>query len=446
MIQSDGQSGVSGDAESRSRGARLSDQIHFGPLLLDLATLRVWSDGADLKLRPQAFHALKILIERSGEYIDYDQLIRDAWGGNVVSRHTVNTTIGAVRKALGEYGSCITYRPKLGYRLQAPGTDDLVRTARHLYDRFTRKGFESALSDFQLAADADPTNHRAVEGVANCYLMLALFGMRPPREMQIGFTEAHRRAVAIKGWTSDLRSTYALALHMFERRFEEAEAEFLRSLREKPFAGTYLRLALLYSTMGRLDDAVNVAAQARKLDPLLPTLAATEVFLHLCRGNFEAAINCGKKGLDLHPYLHLDRAYYAQALEYAGRVDEALAEYRLARVIAPDITWVRALEARCLARIGRCQEAEDIAEELVETRLTEYVDAYYVSLLLDALGHRDDALSELERAVEENSATLYMLDVDPKLQPIRSDPRFQPLRNKLFGGKAPQLSSSPTLA
>jgi len=59
-----------------------------------------------------------------------------------------------------------------------------------------------------------------------------------------------------------------------------------------------------------------------------------------------------------------------------------------------------------------------------------------VALLLDALGHRDDALAELERAVEENSATLYMVDVDPKLQPLRADPRFQPLRNKLFGVKA----------
>jgi tetratricopeptide (TPR) repeat protein len=223
---------------------------------------------------------------------------------------------------------------------------------------------------------------------------------------------------------------------MFERRFEDSEAEFLQALRDRPMAGTYVRLALLYSTMRRLDDALRVAALARKVDPLLPTLAATEVFLHLCLGNFDAAIVCGKEGLELHPYLHLHRAYYAQALECASRFEEALAEYRLARVIAPDITWVRALEARCLARSGQREQAEDIAEELVETRLTEYVDAYYIALLLDALGHRDDAFSELERAVDENSATLYMVDVDPKLQPLRSDPRFKLLRNTMFGVRA----------
>jgi tetratricopeptide (TPR) repeat protein len=427
---------TSGESERCSESFLLSNQLSFGPLSLDVTTLRVWREGMDLKLRPQAFHALKVLIEKSGQYVGYDQLIREAWGGNVVSRHTVNTTIGAVRRSLGEYGSWISYRPKLGYKLQAPGSDDLIRTALHLYNRRTRGGFESALSYFQQVAEKDPTDHRSYDGIAQSYLMLAIFGMRPPLEMQLGFTEAHQRAVALAGWTAELRSMYAQAQHMFERKFDEAEAGFLRSLRDKPLAGTYIRLALLYSTMGRLDDAVDVAAQAHKLDPLLPTLAATEVFLHLCRGDFDAAIVCGKKGLELHPYLHLDRAYYAQALEYAGRAKDALAEYRLARVIAPDITWVRALEARCLARNGQCQEAEDIVEELVETRLTEYVDAYYVALLLDALGHRDDALAELERAVEENSATLYMVDVDPKLQPLRADPRFQPLRNKLFGVKA----------
>jgi hypothetical protein len=56
-----------------------------------------------------------------------------------------------------------------------------------------------------------------------------------------------------------------------------------------------------------------------------------------------------------------------------------------------------------------------------------------MALLLETLGHRDDAIGELERAIEENSATLYMLDVDPKIASLRTDLRFGPLRNKLFG-------------
>jgi tetratricopeptide (TPR) repeat protein len=392
----------------------------------------VWREDVELKLRPQAFHALKVLIQNRGHYVDFDRLIQEAWAGNIVSRHTVNTTIGAVRRALGEEGSWISYRPRLGYRLQMPGTDDLVRTAWHFWHRRTRGGFESALAHFQTASEDDPLDPRAIEGIAQSYMMLALYGMRPPRDVHPGFAQALERAVSMRGWTPELRSIRGHDLHMFEHRFEESEREYLHSLRDQPQAMTYVRLALLYSSMGRLHDALRATKEARKCDPLWATTAATETFIHLCRGDFETAIDCGKRGLDLHPYLHLGRAYYAQALEYSGRIDDALAEYRLAHVIAPDITWVRALEARCLARSSRTIEAEDIAEELVETRLREYVDAYYVALLLDALGNRDDALMELQRAVDENSATLYMVDVDPKIEPLRADCRFRSIRDKIF--------------
>ena len=59
--------------------------------------------------------------------------------------------------------------------------------------------FAEAASYFQQAAEEDRTNHRAFEGLAQSYLMLALFGMRPPRETHLRFTQAHRRAVALKG-------------------------------------------------------------------------------------------------------------------------------------------------------------------------------------------------------------------------------------------------------
>jgi len=93
---------------------------------------------------------------------------------------------------------------------------------------------------------------------------------------------------------------------------------------------------------------------------------------------------------------------------------------------------VRALEARCLANMGRRADAETVLEELEETRLSEYVDAYYIALLFEALGRRDDAIEELDRAIYENSATLYMLDVDPKMDTLRSDRRFDKLRERLF--------------
>jgi len=145
----------------------------------------------------------------------------------------------------------------------------------------------------------------------------------------------------------------------------------------------------------------------------------------------------------LHPYLELGRTFYAQALEYSGRTEEALAQYQTARVICPDSLRLRAVEGACLARSGRRRKAALILEALERARASEYVDAYFLAPLLDALGLKNQAFRELERAIEENSAGLYMLDVDPNMYPLRQDPRFVPLRSKLLGGTGLPVDAPP---
>ncbi len=201
-------------------------------------------------------------------------------------------------------------------------------------------------------------------------------------------------------------------------------------MRNPTLATTYVQLSILYATMGRLDEALDVLVRGRKVNPLWALLPATEIFVRLCRREFDSAADYGRKAVDLYPYLQLGRAFFAQALEFSGRTEEALAEYRYAGVMSPDLPWLRALEATCLAKNGRAGEASKILEELNQIRAATYVDAYYMALLLDALGNREPAFQELERAAEENSTMLYILDVDPKLDSLRDDPRFLPLREK----------------
>lgn len=114
-------------------------------------------------------------------------------------------------------------------------------------------------------------------------------------------------------------------------------------------------------------------------------------------------------------------------------MQEALAQYRLAGVMCPDVPWLRALEGVCLAKRGRRGEAAGILAELEKIRQSEYVDAYFIALLVDALGDRNQAFRELERACEENSVSLFLLNADPRMDDLREDQRFARLRNRLFG-------------
>jgi tetratricopeptide (TPR) repeat protein len=245
------------------------------------------------------------------------------------------------------------------------------------------------------------------------------------------------------GLTTSLRSNRGHALHICERHLDEAERELLHALREDSKLGTiYVRLAILYSTMGRLDAALEMLVQGRAADPLCPVLWSTEPFIRLCRREFDEAVRCGKSSIDLHPYQHIGRVHYADALERTGRVDEALAEMRLACVMSPDLPWLRAVEATYLAKHGRRDEAIATFNELQALREREYVDSYFVALLLDALGRRDEAFAELERARLENSATLFLLKVDVRGDGLRKDARFPRLQRRVFGARPPSNAPS----
>ena len=414
------------------------DRIVFGSFCLEGETGRLLRDGVDLELRPQAFRALRALVHHKGRFLDSDRLMREAWGGTVVSRHTVAVTVGEAKKALQECGGWIRYRPKLGYCLDVPGSVDLLRTGWHLLSRRTREGAEGALDFFQRAAEHDSSDSRPFEGISACYLLLGSYGMNPPLDMYRGFLQAHRRAVELGGLTPELRADRAFGLHLFERRFDEAEGLLKQSLRENSgLASSYVRLAMLYVSQRRFDEAQRALDGAYRADALWPVLPATDLSMRFYGRDYVSAVACGKRALELHPFLQLGRAFYGQALEFAGHVSEALEQYRAACALCPDLPWLRALEASCMARAGCTEDALRIVCELERFRQAGYVDAYYVAAVLAALGRIHEAVAELERAFEENSPTLTILDVDPKMDSLRADPRYLDLIKRVGFDRLP---------
>jgi serine/threonine-protein kinase len=376
-------------------------------------------------MRPQAFAALRALVSHPARFLTYDQLIDEAWGGTIVSRHTVNVTLGEVRKCLDDCGSWVVSRAKIGYSLRLPQSNRLVRLGWHFANLRSRIGFEQALDCFDGAAVEAPRDHRAFEGQAACYLMMASFGTRPGREMFQAFLGAHERAVALVGLTPELRCNYAHAIHMYQRRLDEAIEEFDRAIAEKPqLAIAHVRRTLLLVTMGHLDDALRSAERGRAADPLQPLTAIAEVNVRLWRREFEQGVALGERAVQLHPYFMLTRIYYGMALEFAGQLDAALEQYHIGAVITQGLAWTRGLEGVCLAKLGRTADARAILDELIDRQHDEYVDSYALSRLHLALGDVDGAFADLERAVDESVSGLYALPFDPTADGFRADPRF----------------------
>ena len=413
----------------------------FGPFSLDADATRLLRDGHPVRLRPQGMAALRALLRHGGELVRYEQMIAEAWDGTIVSRHTVDVTISEVRKSLQEFSGWIVNRPKLGYRIEVPKSDELVRRGWHFWNRRTREGLDRAIECFEQAVVETPSDCRAFVGLSESYLALATFGMRPPRDMHPHFLEAHARAVELGGLTPALRCDHAHALHVFERRVADAEAEYLTTIEaDAALWSAYIRLARLYAVTERGEQALEMLRRCEAIDPLLPLLPATETLVRFWRREYGKAVEVGARGVELHPYLQVVRANYAQALEFSGRLDDALEQYRTAIAMSPDLTWMRAHEGTCLAKLGRRDEALAILDAIEHIRRSEYVDAYYMAVFRGALGQRDAAFEELALAYDDNSAWLFSVHVDPKMDPFRGDPRFECLHADFYGPAAAQSS------
>jgi hypothetical protein len=79
------------------------------------------------------------------------------------------------------------------------------------------------------------------------------------------------------------------------------------------------------------------------------------------------------------------------------------------------------------AASGNEAAARAILAELTAARSTRVVSAWGLGALHASLGDVEDAFRWLEIAVKEQASGLIMLRVHPRLDPIRKDPRYWPL-------------------
>ncbi|HUR96865.1 MAG TPA: winged helix-turn-helix domain-containing protein [Pyrinomonadaceae bacterium] len=121
----------------------------FGEFRLEKNESRLLRHGEPVALTPRAFAVLVALVERHGQLVTKDELMRSVWADSFVEEANLNVNISTLRKALGE-NDLIETVPKKGYRFTGVVSADRGTTA--VLERFTRTSILSEEESF----DADP--------------------------------------------------------------------------------------------------------------------------------------------------------------------------------------------------------------------------------------------------------------------------------------------------
>ena len=182
--------------------------------------------------------------------------------------------------------------------------------------------------------------------------------------------------------------------------------------------------------MGHLDQASADVKKALELDPLSArSHRSLGVFLYVS-GDYEGAIAAFERALELEPDIKHSHYLLGLTLLQVGRFMEAVAAIRKSFERSVPGVHLGALVA-AYAASGREQEANEALRQLQHLWANSFVSPVEFVYAYAGLGRKSDALDWLEKAYEERSVWVSWLKVDPMWDPLRSNPRFQALYQKM---------------
>jgi serine/threonine-protein kinase len=110
---------------------------------------------------------------------------------------------------------------------------------------------------------------------------------------------------------------------------------------------------------------------------------------------------------------------------------EAIAAYQKGIGISERTPSFLAMMGHAYAASGSRDEALKILSELKQMAGKRYVAPYDLAILYTGLGDKDQALEQLGKAIDERSGWVLYLNIEPLFDPLRSDPRYEALLQRI---------------
>jgi TolB-like protein/tetratricopeptide (TPR) repeat protein len=303
---------------------------------------------------------------------------------------------------------------------------------RHAWTKRTPAALREAIAYYERAIQRDPTYARAYAGIAECHGVLGFIGTTKPRNAYPSATAASRRALELDSSTGSAYIALGYAATHYRWEFGRAAEAFEQGLRLEPndLNGRHW-YALLLTSRGERDAAIQQMRIAEELDPLSTIArAATGLVLHFF-GEFEAAAAECRDALDLNPDSAAAQWTLAKTQLGQGNAPAAL---DVLQPLVEESRWTPALGdyGRALGLCGRSDEARAVLGTL--TSANAYVRPYDLALVRMGLHEHDAALDLLERAFDEGGNWLNYLRLDPAFVELRGHPRCTTLLRRVADG------------
>jgi serine/threonine-protein kinase len=310
---------------------------------------------------------------------------------------------------------------------------NLYLQGRYHLNQRTEEGLQKAVEFFERAIGEDSQYALAHSGLADGYGLLTHYGVLPPAQVWTKAASSAASSVMLDPGSAEAHTSLAHVKSTQDWDWQGAENEFQLAISLDPAYATahhwYAMSCLV--PIGRLDEALDEMFIAQSLDPVSSIVARDLALVHLFRRDLEAALEQCDHTIELNP--HFSPAYWTLGLVQEQRkdFDESAAAFQRAIHLSPQTPRMQAALARTLALAEKRREALELVRRLEDLAKRRYVSPFEFVHVRFALGQVDQGFRWLTKACQDRCFELILMRVDPRLDPLKADPRFDAIARQM---------------
>jgi TolB-like protein/DNA-binding winged helix-turn-helix (wHTH) protein/Tfp pilus assembly protein PilF len=307
---------------------------------------------------------------------------------------------------------------------------------RYFWNKRTADGLNKAKAYFGEAVARAPDYAQAYSGLADTYALLGdwQYGVMASREALPAAKAAAIKALELDNGLGEAHTSLGFALSGFDWDWASAEKEFRRAIDLNPgYATAHHWYAWHLSLMGRHGEAIAEMRKARSLDPLSLIINTDLAEILLIAHFYDESLQQSRRTIDIDPAFALAHNQLAEAYLQKHMRDDAITEFQKAVQLSEGSPICTANLARAYAAAGRSAEATQLLTALKQRANPAYSNATEIAMVYAAVGEKTQAMTWLERGYDERFNPGVLLR--PGFDPLRGDPRFQAMVNRVGLGQ-----------
>jgi len=306
----------------------------------------------------------------------------------------------------------------------------LYLKGRFHFVKRTKEDLYKSIAIFEDAVKLDPKFALAYVGIAESYTVIPSFPYGAPSETMPKAKAAVAKALEIDPDLAEAHTVSAMIAATYDWDWAKAESEFRRAFEIDPTLSiTHYRYAWVYlSPLGRHDEAVAEMKIAMDKEPLYLIQGANYAGVLMYARRFDEAAEQAKKTYDLDPNFVGGKSWLCHTYNMKGLYAESLAV--AATTLDSEMPFL-VDAAFAYAKTGARDKAIAMIQRWKEIEKSKYMTNYWVAAAYAAVGDKDAAFVELQKAYENHDWFLQRIKVDPFMDPLRDDPRFDAIVRRL---------------